>query len=544
MSHWHLVVDRAYPIGDVKFFPDLQHGVTATFPHQAFNSGLRRTEYRSGAPCLTYPNSSLGKLTAEHEPSGEYEKASWHAVRLIEWLEAAATDRLVERGQPFELPDLPMQSPKVRFAFREDTRSLGAWGGVSARSGRVRVAQLSGTNQHFIVGFDSEGSEVVNAGWGGVSDHFDRLVEGIWLRANGPLVLDPWRHPETWQDLETALSRQGLDFEMLVRQQVEDFRGQRLVPFVVGFPIPRYVGGLNEVMHWQAGWITGLASMTQSAPGWRVGPEGRWRFDRQRAFKRSSRISWILSENLHEAEMGTRGRLTDAVRDASIVLIGVGALGSAIAESLVRSGHKKLTLIDGDRLEAKNLVRHVLTMSDVGKNKAVALSEHLHLVNPNASITAIPSHLGARAFRAQEAVTLAEAVIDCTADDGAARHVAGTKSAHTRTFVSLWLGWKATSLHAYVSRARRFNERRFRAVTDPLVADEMSDFKADEAPREGIGCWHPVFPARHDEIQAMAGHAVKLIEDALNSASITESYSVHRRVPDAHGAKVDAQVVI
>lgn len=35
-------------------------------------------------------------------------------------------------------------------------------------------------------------------------------------------------------------------------------------------------------------------------------------------------------------------------------------------------------------------------------------------------------------------------------------------------------------------------------------------------PWEGIGCWHPVFPARADDIALNAALAVKFIESFLN----------------------------
>lgn len=37
-------------------------------------------------------------------------------------------------------------------------------------------------------------------------------------------------------------------------------------------------------------------------------------------------------------------------------------------------------------------------------------------------------------------------------------------------------------------------------------------YAEQELPREGIGCWHPVFPARFDDITMMATHAVKCLE--------------------------------
>ena len=34
-------------------------------------------------------------------------------------------------------------------------------------------------------------------------------------------------------------------------------------------------------------------------------------------------------------------------------------------------------------------------------------------------------------------------------------------------------------------------------------------------PREGIGCWHPLFPARIDDVWLMAAAAIKRLEETL-----------------------------
>lgn len=37
----------------------------------------------------------------------------------------------------------------------------------------------------------------------------------------------------------------------------------------------------------------------------------------------------------------------------------------------------------------------------------------------------------------------------------------------------------------------------------------------EEFPREGVGCWHPVFPARADDISMMAAVGVKYLESIV-----------------------------
>ena len=57
-------------------------------------------------------------------------------------------------------------------------------------------------------------------------------------------------------------------------------------------------------------------------------------------------------------QIGTQGQ--ERLRAASIVLIGCGALGTVIADQLVRAGIGRLRIIDRDIVEVTNLQRQVL----------------------------------------------------------------------------------------------------------------------------------------------------------------------------------------
>lgn len=78
--------------------------------------------------------------------------------------------------------------------------------------------------------------------------------------------------------------------------------------------------------------------------------------------------------------------------EASAVLIGCGALGSVIANTLVRAGLGHLRIIDRDFVEISNLQRQVLyTEADVDERlpKAIAAANHLRAVNSEVTIEPI-----------------------------------------------------------------------------------------------------------------------------------------------------------
>lgn len=73
-----------------------------------------------------------------------------------------------------------------------------------------------------------------------------------------------------------------------------------------------------------------------------------------------------------------------------VILFGIGGVGSWCAESLVRSGISKLTIVDSDRICVTNINRQLLaTTQTVGQVKTEVLKQRLLDINPKAEITAL-----------------------------------------------------------------------------------------------------------------------------------------------------------
>ena len=73
-----------------------------------------------------------------------------------------------------------------------------------------------------------------------------------------------------------------------------------------------------------------------------------------------------------------------------VIIFGVGGVGSWCAESLVRSGISRLTIVDSDRVCITNVNRQLMaTTKTVGRVKVEALRERLLEINPSAEIEAL-----------------------------------------------------------------------------------------------------------------------------------------------------------
>ena len=91
-------------------------------------------------------------------------------------------------------------------------------------------------------------------------------------------------------------------------------------------------------------------------------------------------------------KIGEEGQ--EKLKNASVLVVGAGGLGSPILMYLVSSGIGKIGIVDGDIVSLSNLSRQILyNNDDLGKKKAIVAKEHLSNLNPNVKIDVYPEWL-------------------------------------------------------------------------------------------------------------------------------------------------------
>jgi len=76
------------------------------------------------------------------------------------------------------------------------------------------------------------------------------------------------------------------------------------------------------------------------------------------------------------------------VKLLTVVIVGVGGVGSVVAEMLARCGFGKLLLFDYDKIEMANMNRLFYTPQQVGQFKVNAAKETLASINPTTELLA------------------------------------------------------------------------------------------------------------------------------------------------------------
>ena len=84
----------------------------------------------------------------------------------------------------------------------------------------------------------------------------------------------------------------------------------------------------------------------------------------------------------------------EQVKQAHILIVGLGGVGAYAAELLCRAGVGQMTIVDGDDIEASNINRQLpATCKTLGKDKADVMAERLLDINPNLKLKVINEYL-------------------------------------------------------------------------------------------------------------------------------------------------------
>ena len=91
------------------------------------------------------------------------------------------------------------------------------------------------------------------------------------------------------------------------------------------------------------------------------------------------RTQWLIGEDAVEN-----------LKRSSVLLFGIGGVGSYTAEALARSGVGKITIVDCDTVSITNINRQIPALtSTVGKNKTDVMAERMRDIAPDAEIETI-----------------------------------------------------------------------------------------------------------------------------------------------------------
>jgi tRNA A37 threonylcarbamoyladenosine dehydratase len=95
-------------------------------------------------------------------------------------------------------------------------------------------------------------------------------------------------------------------------------------------------------------------------------------------------------ENWLSRQESILGKESEKLKEKCVAVLGLGGVGGALAEALVRCGIGKLILVDHDTFEETNLNRQLFaTMDTIGVSKVESAKKRLLNINPNLEIVSL-----------------------------------------------------------------------------------------------------------------------------------------------------------
>ena len=117
---------------------------------------------------------------------------------------------------------------------------------------------------------------------------------------------------------------------------------------------------------------------------------------------------------LQRSELLIKNEGIEKLKNANILVVGLGGVGSFAAEFLARAGVGNLTIVDGDTVDITNVNRQLPALhSTVGKNKVEVVAERILDINPEVQLVPINEFLSPERMDEMLENNTFDYVLDC-----------------------------------------------------------------------------------------------------------------------------------
>lgn len=231
-------------------------------------------------------------------------------------------------------------------------------------------------------------------------------------------------------------------------------------------------------------------------------------------------IEWMKTANINYENYFGRGRFCNKIVNSKILIIGVGAIGSELAEILVRGGIKDLFILDDDIVEHGNICRSNYQFINVGKSKTLSLCKDLVTISPYINVQQLKKNIYSEInYNSKKEINdflnQADIIFDCTASNELL-HFLSTVDLK-KPIISFGITNEARDMICVTnSKDNLFEQRKF--FLKQLEHDTENLYY------EGIGCYTPTFRANFADINSLLNLAIKHIDKSFSKKETADSF--------------------
>ncbi|MEH1007957.1 ThiF family adenylyltransferase [Winogradskyella sp. ECml5-4] len=318
---------------------------------------------------------------------------------------------------------------------------------------------------------------------------------------------------ENWNELKDYLSDEFIEYlyKGLKREFNNNYYHENSLFLIIGYKIPN-----NETYeeHWD---LIRIPKKNIPIDYNRI-PKNEQQNSNKR-FKytlKRNKINWGTTENIDYSRFFGRGKLDNKITSSNILIIGCGALGSSLAEILVRGGAKNIVLEDFDTIKGGNLCRANYDLNDMVFHKTNSLTKRLKAISPFVNIKTISVKLNNYDIEKIKEVfnNNVDIIFDCSTDTEV-------------TYIIDKLNFTGKTFSLAITN----NAKSFVSITGENLtkqAKTIFEFVENEEPSyfEGTGCGYPTFEANYNDINALLNVGVKVINNNYSKRKEHESFII------------------
>jgi molybdopterin/thiamine biosynthesis adenylyltransferase len=362
--------------------------------------------------------------------------------------------------------------------------------------GIVKYSKLADSNfqetntQTFIIQEFQKNAKEIACQWSKVYRELPKEM-GLFTFLERPPVTNRKFAIENWLEFDSFLTPEFLGVLYKFQRQVGQ---KKAFPLLVGYRIS------EREFHWQAIQIKGNDSPVSGAK-----IKGTKNYAGE---LKDKQIRWAQTKNCSYNYFFGRGALDKRITDSNILIIGVGAVGSMVATSLIRGGCRKIMLTDHDKKEPENVCRSEYHFRTGVTQKVAELSKALSSISPFAEVSSLDVLMdAAKIFLESDRYSVGlgerlneyDIIFDCSTDDDVA-YVLERYKVRAQIF-NLSITNHAKEL---ICAASPGVYEWLRTISQKLAVDDPDLYNP-------TGCWNPTFKASHNDIAVLVQFALKQI---------------------------------
>lgn len=293
---------------------------------------------------------------------------------------------------------------------------------------------------------------------------------------------------------------------------------------IVKVTLPIFIGykTINDEIHWQVALLKAGDFPIKGVPEKFNGVKtGKWLGELI-----SQKIIWALSENASYSYFFGRGSFSTSITEKKILIIGIGAIGSILAKTLVRCGCKNIDITDIDTKKPENVCRSEYEFNYGLSDKVAELTNILNATSPHCDINIVNKEYFESIIKVFHKDKEAKAVFcehlnkydlvfDCTTDNDL-MYILNSLKLNCNLINMSITNYAKDLVCAFYPNIYGFVINQFENVLSNDIDDLYSP----------TGCWSPTFKASYNDIDLLVQMGLKHINHVFSSDRAKNNFIV------------------